>query len=144
MTDSNPESEFLTEDELLDFDDIKEEDLIIPEWGNKKVRIRGLTLEQMAAAVAKGTRRDARGVETVDREAVIALTLAYGMVKPKISPQNVARLKAKSAGAITRISAAINALGPTSDAIEEAAKSHAPGLNGAISVFPGPRAEEDA
>lgn len=135
---------FLTEDELLDFDDIKEEVLEIPEWGNKKVRIRGLTLEQMAALATKASRRDPRGgPDIVDRELSVALTLVYGLIEPKISPENVGRLKGKSAAAVTRIVQAINALGPTPEAIDEATKSDASELNGAISVLARPRAEDD-
>ena len=95
--------EFLTEDELLDWDDIKEETLEIPEWGNRKVRIRGLTLEQMAALAAKASRPNPRGgPDIVDRELSVALTVHYGMVQPQIKAENVGRLKQKSAAAITR------------------------------------------
>lgn len=136
--------EFLSEEEILDFDDIREEVITVPEWGNKKVRIRGLTLSQMSTLAAKATRRDRSGTDVIDREMSVALTLVYGMVQPKIKPENVGRLKEKSAAAITRIVQAINALGPTQDAIDDATKSDASELNGALSIFPGPRTEEDA
>lgn len=145
MTDAAPSDEFLTADELLEFDDIVEETLSIPEWGNKKVRIRGLTLQQMAALATKATRRDPRTQQDIiDRETSVSLTLIYGLVQPKLSLNDVDRLRLKSAGAITRIVQAINALGPTQDAIDEAAKSPTPELNGAVSVFPGARAGDDA
>lgn len=129
--------DFLTEDELLGWDDIKEETIEVPEWGNRKVRIRGLTLEQMAALATKASRPNPRGgADIVDRELSVALTVAYGMVQPKIKPENVGRLKQKSAAAITRIVQAINALGPTQEAIDEASKSDEARLNGAIPIFP--------
>lgn len=143
MSDTAPNDEFLTADELLDFDDIREEVLEVPEWGNKKVRIRGLTLQQMAALATKATRRDARGVETVDREASMALVLIYGLVQPKLGLDAIDRLKFKNAGAVTRIAQAINAMGPTEDAIADATKSTTPELNGQVSVFPGARTGDD-
>lgn len=136
--------EYLTEDELLDYADIQETVLAIPEWGGKSVRIRGLTLEQMAVLANKVTRRDPRGgPDIIDREQSILLTLHYGMIEPQISLENLPRLKAKSAAAVTRIVQAINALGPTQEAVEEATKSDETGLNGTVSVLARPRTAED-
>jgi hypothetical protein len=144
MSDSIP-SEYLSADELLDYEDIQEEDVVIPEWGNRKVRVRGLTLEQMAALATKATKRDPRGgQDIVDREASIALTVYYGLVSPKLKLEDVGKLKAKSAMAITRIVQAINALGATQDAIDDATKSDAAGLNGTVSIFPSARTGDDA
>lgn len=144
MSDTAPNDEFLTADELFEYDDIVEETLSVPEWGNKKVRIRGLTLQQMAALANKATRRDPRtGQDVLDREMSVALTVIYGMVQPKLTLDAVDKLRFKSAAAVTRIVQAINALGPTQDAIDEAAKSPASELNGAVSVFPGARAGND-
>jgi len=142
MSDQNG---FLSEEELLNFDDIQEEVLTIPEWGNKKVRVRALTLEQMTALANRVSKRDPRGgPDIIDRELSVTLTLHYGMVEPKIKAENLARLKAKNAAVITRIVQAINALGPTQQAIDEAAKSDEAGLNGAISVLASPRVTDDA
>lgn len=136
--------QFLTEDELLDFDDIHEEVITVPEWGNKKVRIRALTLEQIAALATKASRRDPRGgPDIVDRELSAALTLHYGMVQPQIKAENVGRLKAKHAGAVTRIVQAISALGPTPEAVDEATKSDAAQLNGTLPVLSSPRTGDD-
>ncbi len=135
--------QFLSADDIWAADDIREETIEVPEWGGK-VRIRGLTLEQIAALATKATRRDARGQEMIDRETSVALTLIYGMVSPKLSELDVARLRAKSASACTRIVQAINALGPTEDAVLDATKSVTAQSNGAVSVFPGARAQDDA
>lgn len=143
MTDES-RSEYLSADELLNFDDIIEQDLEIPEWGNRKVRIRPLTLEQMADMATKATRRDPRGgPDLIDRELSVALTVIYGLVAPALSLDAISRLRTKNAGAITRIVQAINALGPTEDAIASATKSDAPERNGAVSIFPGARTQDD-
>lgn len=137
-------SDFLTEDELLDFEDIKERELVIPEWGGKKVRIRGLTLQEMSTLATRASRPGPRGQpDIIDRELSILLTLQYGLVQPKISPENLPRLKQKSAGAVTRIVQAINDLGPTPENIDDATKSDAGQLNGAISILAGPGVEAD-
>src|SRR5580765_8033107 len=104
MSDAAPTEGFLTAEELLEYDDIREEVIAIPEWGNKKIRIRGLTLQQMAALANKAMVRDPRtGQESADREMSVALTLIYGMVEPKLSLSDADRLRFKSAGAVTRI-----------------------------------------
>lgn len=135
--------DFLTAEELWAADDIREDTLFVPEWG-KKVRIRGLTLEQMAALATKVTRRMPNGQDAIDRELSVALTLIYGMIEPKLSELDAHRLSEKSASAVTRIVQAINALGVTEEAVDGAMKSTAPELNGALSVFPGARVGDDA
>lgn len=135
--------EFLTAEELWAVDDIKEDALFVPEWG-KKVRIRGLTLEQMATLATKVTRRAPNGQDTIDRELSVALTVIYGMIEPKLSEFDAHRLSAKSAGAVTRIVQAINALGVTEEAVNGATKSTAPERNGALSILAGARVGDDA
>lgn len=138
-------SEYLSADELLDFDDIVEQDVEVPEWGNRKVRVRGLTLEQMAALATRVSRRDPRGgPDIVDRELSLVLQVYYGMVEPKLDLDQCERLRSKSAGAVARIVQAINALGPTEDAINSATKSDEARSNGTLSVLPGARAGDDA
>lgn len=137
-------NEFLTAEEIWDANDIREDSVVIPEWGGKKVRIRALTLEQMATLATKVTRRGPNGQDVIDREASVALTLIYGMIEPKLSEIDAHRLSQKSAAAVTRIVQAINALGVTEDALDGATKSTPPELNGALSVFTGARTGDDA
>src|SRR4051794_39839347 len=110
------DSDFLSADEIWNADDIREETVDIPEW-HGKVRIRALTLEQMSMLATKVTRRAPNGQDTIDRELSVALTLIYGMIEPKLSEFDAHRLSAKSAGAVTRIVQAINALGVTEEAV---------------------------
>lgn len=137
------DSDFLSADEIWNADDIREETVDIPEW-HGKVRIRALTLEQMSILATKVTRRAPNGQDTIDRELSVALTLIYGMIEPKLSEFDAHRLSAKSAGAVTRIVQAINALGMTEDAVNGAAKSAAPERNGALSILAGARVGDDA
>jgi len=133
---------FLTAEELWAADDIREDTLFVPEWG-KRVRLRALTLEQMAQLANKATRRGSNGQDIIDRELSVALTVIYGMVEPKLTEADSHRLSEKSANAITRIVQAINALGATEDAVNGAVKSDASELNGALSIFTGTRVEND-
>src|SRR3954471_4958768 len=133
---------FLTAEELWAADDIREETLFVPEWG-KKVRLRALSLEQMAELATKATRRGPNGQDIIDRELSVALTVIYGMVEPQLTEADARRLNKKSANAVTRIVQAISALGATEEAVNGAVKSDASELNGALSVFSGARVEDD-
>src|SRR5690349_19807671 len=116
---TDPQSEFLSADEIWSADDIREQTVEVPEWPRRdgspgKVRVRGLTLEQMSSLANKASRRNPTGgADIVDRELSVALTLVYGMVSPKLAEADVKKLREKSAAAITRIVQAISALGPT-------------------------------
>src|SRR3954471_5857192 len=134
---------FLSADQIWAADDIREQDLDVPEW-HGKVRIRALTLEQITHLASRVTHRMPNGQENIDREQSVALTLIYGMVNPKLSESDAARLRDKSASAVTRIVQAINALGVTEEAINGAAKSDASELNSALPVFAGARVGDDA
>jgi hypothetical protein len=143
MASESGASRFLSADDIWAADDIREGEVEVPEWGGK-VHIRGLTLQQMAALANQASKTLPNGQANVDRELSVALTLIYGMVEPRLALNDVPRLREKSAAAVTRIVQAINALGPTEEAVDAALKSDAGQLNGAVSVFPGARAGDDA
>ena len=134
--------DFLSADDIWSADDIREETIEVPEW-HGSVRIRALTLEQIANLATKVTRRTPGGQDIVDRELSVALTLVYGMIEPKLTELDVQRLKSKSASAVTRIVMAINALGVTDEAINGAAKSPASGLDDALSILASSRVRDD-
>ena len=134
--------DMLSADDIWGAEDIREEEIDVPEW-HGRVRIRALTLEQMAQLAMKVTRRGPNGQDTIDRELSVALTLIYGMIEPKLSELDAHRLSQKSAGPVTRIVQAINALGVTEEAVNGATKSTAPELNGALSVLPSARVGND-
>lgn len=134
--------EYLSAENIWNADDLQEADLIVPEWPQNgqpgKVRVRGLDLEQMASLADRCSRRNpATGQDIIDRELSVILTVVYGMVEPKLTEADAAKLKKKSANAVTRIVQAINALGPTAGAIENATKSDAAQRDDPLSVFTG-------
>ncbi len=135
----------LTAAELWAIDDTPERIIEIPEWSNRQVRVRGLTLEQIALVAKRATHRDPRtNVEEQDRALLAAFTVVEGMVEPKLTTADVGRLRTRSAAAITRIVQAISSLGASEDAIDAADKSLGNGLDAALSVFPGVAIGQDA
>ncbi len=139
------ETHMLSADDIWAAHDIREDTVAVPEWGGQ-VRIRALTLEQMATLATRATRSSpiAGRPDIIDREQSVALTLVYGMIEPKLTEADVPKLLAKSASAVTRIVQAITALGVTDEAVEDAAKSDAAQRNGSISVLTSPRTGDDA
>ncbi len=135
----------LTAEELWAIEDTPERTIEIPEWNGRSVRVRGLTLDQIASVAQRATRRDPRtNVEEQDRALLAAFTVVEGMVEPKLTTADVGRLRSRSATAITRIVQAITNLGASEDAIDAADKSIGNGLNAALSVFPGVAIGQDA
>jgi len=124
--------------------DIREEEVEVPEWGGS-VRVRGLDLVQIAAVADAATKLNRRtGRDEADRKLLMLYTLIEGVVEPKLSYDDAAQLEKKSAVAVTRIVQAINALGPTEDAVNGATKSDASGQHDPLSVFAGERATNDS
>ncbi len=136
------DTHMLSADDIWAAHDIREDTVDVPEWGGK-VRVRALTLEQMATLATRATRSSPGKPDIVDRELSVALTLVYGMIEPKLAESDVPKLLAKSANAVTRIVQAINALGVTDDAINDATKSNASQRNGALSVLAGAGTGDD-
>ena len=133
----------LTAEEIWAADDIKEELVDVPEWGGQ-VRVRALTLAQIANVAQRSVKRNPRtNQDETDRELSVAMTLIEGMIEPKVTWADYPKLRERSATAVTRIVQAINALGPTSEAIDEADKRIWPELNPEIPVRVGPRVGND-
>lgn len=128
----------LTAEEIWAAEDTPERTIQIPEWNDRSVRVRGLTLEQIDRVARLSTQRDPRTqVETQDRSLLAAYTVIEGMIEPKLTREDVGRLRQRSATAITRIVQAISSLGATEEAVREADKSPGNGLHPALSIFPG-------
>lgn len=127
----------LTASEIWAAEDTPERTVEIPEW-NGSVRVRGLTLQQIASVAEKSTRRNPRtNVDEQPRDLLAAYTIIEGMVEPKLELADIARLRARSALAITRIVQAISSLGATEEAVQEWDKSAGNGLDASLSIFPG-------
>ena len=124
----------LSEDEILAAEDIKEDFVEVPEWGGS-VKIRGLDLRQIANVASKSIRRNPQtGQDETNRELSVLYTLQEGMIEPKLSPAGLRAMAKKSAAAVTKVVAAINALGPTQQAVDEADKSTWPEPNAPIPI----------
>lgn len=135
----------LTAAEIWAIDDCPERTIDVPEWNNRQVRIRGLTLEQIASVAQRATRRDPRtNVEEQDRALLAAFTIIEGMVEPKLTTADVGRIRTRSATAITRIVQAITNLGANEGSVNEADKSVRNGLDAALSIFPSATTGQDA
>lgn len=134
----------LTADEIWAIADTPERTIEIPEWNGRSVRIRGLTLQEIANVAKQATIRDPRtNTEEQDRALLAAYTVIAGMVEPKLSLQDLGRIRQRSAAAITRIVQAISSLGVTEDSVSEADKSPGNGLLAPLSVFPGTTTRRD-
>ncbi len=134
----------LSADDIWAAHDIREDTVDVPEWGGK-VRVRALTLEQMATLATRSSRSSpiAGRPDIIDREQSVALTLVYGMIEPKLTEADIPKLLAKSANAVTRIVQAITALGVTDEAVADAAKSDASQRNGSLPVLTGSGTGDD-
>jgi hypothetical protein len=143
------ESNILSADEIWASDDIEEKVIEVPEWRTKSgepgsVKIRALSLRQIAGIAQKSIKRNPQtGQDETSREQSVILTLLEGMIEPKLSPADARRMADKSAGAVTRIVQAINALGSTPEAVDEAEKSLWPESDAEVPVPIGSRARDD-
>src|SRR4051812_14615509 len=124
MAFDSPTPRILTADEIWAIADTPERTIGIPEWDGRSVRVRGLTLEEIAKVAERATVRNPRtNVDEQDRALLAAYTVITGMVEPKLSLSDLGRLRTRSATAITRIVQAISSLGATEDSVREADKS---------------------
>lgn len=133
----------LSADEIWAAHDIREHVVEVPEWGGS-VRVRALNLKQISAIAAATTKRNPRtGQDDLDREQMMLRTLIEGIIEPPLSMADATKLQEKSAAVVSRIVQAISELGPTEEAINGAAKSDAPELDGAGSVLASSRTAYD-
>jgi len=122
MSETQP-APLLTADEIWAAEDIEERDVDVPEW-HGRVRVRALTLRQIANVASKSIRRNPQsGQDETNREMTMLMTLVEGMVSPRLTLQEARRMSEKNAGPVSRIVKAINDLGITPEAIDEADKS---------------------
>lgn len=98
--------ELLTADEILGMDDIPVEEVTVPEWGNRKVLVCGLTAAAKNAYEAslvdiKGTTRKVR-LENATAKLLVRC-LVNRQRQPLFTEQQMERLGTKSAGALERL-----------------------------------------
>jgi len=97
---------FLTRDDILGINDLPYEDVLIPEWGNRYVRVRALTgaerdaFEQsIVEQRGKSTRMNLKNI----RAKLVALTVVDEDGKRVFSDEDAELLGRKSAVALNRI-----------------------------------------
>ena len=99
-------SEFLTADEILRADDLKVIDVVVPEWGNKKVRLKTMTAGE---AIEFTKTLEGEGQLSANVRAVIATALDERGQK-LFNESHTAALTAKSTKAVNRLAIAIRDL----------------------------------
>lgn len=134
----------LTVDDVWESDDIEEKVIAVPEWGGS-VRIRSLTLQQVALVVKRSSHRNPQtNLLERDDDMTAIHTVIEGVIEPKFTIQDVPRLKQRSATSITKIVQAISALGQTSEAFDEAYKSAETESRAPVPIHAGARPGDDA
>ena len=127
----------LTREQILQADDLKTEDVQVPEWGGA-VRVRALSGDQRDAyeAAILIDRDDGKGGTTVDvrRERLRATLASMSIVdeagQPMFTEQDIAALGKKSARALARVVEAAQRLsGLTKKDMEELEKNSGGGQN---------------
>jgi len=85
-------------DEIFEIDDRPERIIEVPEWG-KSVVVRELDAKTMAI-ITKSTTDEKGNIDSVEFSSRVILE---GMVKPKLSPAHIEKLKARSNRAFLRV-----------------------------------------
>jgi len=102
-------SDFFTKDEILAAQDLPFEDVTVPEWGNKKVRVIGLNAKDAQEYSSRLVSVDSKGrVQKLHLENVmtdlLVRTLVDGNNQPLFSANEIDALGKKSAVVLTRLS----------------------------------------
>lgn len=99
-------SEFLSKSDILGFNDVVTEEVVVPEWGGRKVRVMGLTgrgRDDYEAAIldqrGKKTRVNMRNA----RARLVALTVVDERGERIFSDDDIPMLGQKNAAALDRI-----------------------------------------
>ncbi len=113
----------LTREQILAANDIREEEVEVPEWGTT-IRIRGFTLSQRHRVFDMATKDG-----MINGLRATILTFIEGVVDPRFSMSDYDALRDKSA-AVERVAMRILALsGVGKDALESAIKNSEPTLS---------------
>lgn len=105
--------ELLSRDEIFGMDDIRVEEVVVPEWKNRKVLVCGLTAAgknayQASLVEIKGTSRKVR-MENATAKLVV-LTVVDRQRQPIFKETDIERLGGKSAAALERLAKVANRL----------------------------------
>lgn len=107
------QEELLSKDEIFGMDDIPMEEVVVPEWKNRKVLICGLTAAgknayQASLVEIKGTSRRVRMENATAK--LLVRTIVNRQRQPIFTETDIERLGAKSAAALERLATVANRL----------------------------------
>jgi len=97
---------FLTRDDIMAINDLPCEDVLIPEWGNRYVRVRGLTgaeRDQFEQSIVEARGKDTRVNLRNIRAKLVALCVVDEEGKRLFKDEDAELLGRKSAVALNRI-----------------------------------------
>lgn len=105
--------ELLSKDEIFGMDDIPMEEVVVPEWKNRKVLICGLTAAgknayQASLVEIKGTSRKVRMENATAK--LLVRTIVNRQRQPIFTETDIERLGSKSASALERLATVANRL----------------------------------
>jgi hypothetical protein len=105
--------ELLSKDEIFGMDDIPVEEVVVPEWNNRKVLICGLTAAgknayQASLIEIKGTSRKVRMENALAK--LLVRTIVNRQRQPIFTETDIERLGSKSAAALERLATVANRL----------------------------------
>ena len=105
--------ELLSKDEILGMDDIPMEEVVVPEWKNRKVLICGLTAAgknayQASLLEIKGNSRKVRMENALAK--LLVRTIVNRQRQPIFTETDIERLGSKSAAALERLATVANRL----------------------------------
>ncbi|THV27943.1 hypothetical protein [Glycomyces paridis] len=140
MSETHNSDALMTAEDIEAFDDIEYDDIPVPEWGGRKVRIRGLSGEDWAhltgaALVATGRDVSIRvNIIAEQKIRVVAACLVGPDMEPLFTRDKIRVLGKKSAAAIERLYDKAQELsGQGEDAVEAAEGNSGAGPTGSTS-----------
>jgi len=95
---------YLTLDQIKDADDLRHQDVPVPEWGGT-IRVRALRLEE-----ARDIQKAALQGDEIDSLKVSLLTVQRGLVAPRLDEADMYLLAQKNAGLVMRVAELVNEL----------------------------------
>jgi hypothetical protein len=105
--------ELLSKDEIFGMDDIPVEEVVVPEWGHRKVLVCGMTAAaknayQASLVEIKGTSRRVRMENATAK--LLVRTIVNRQRQPIFTETDIERLGSKSAAALERLATVANRL----------------------------------
>jgi hypothetical protein len=134
----------LTRDAIFDAHDIEEQYVYIPQW-NGYVKIKTLTQKQSGDLRKRATRTDpVTRQQIIDNDMLEAMLFVEGVVEPKFTFADYARLQDKSMAAVSRVLRAVmDASGLSEDSVTNATKSATERSDAALRILSGEGVEDD-